>query len=134
MADHFLICGADSGVGKTMAGCALAFAFKVRGRRVGVMKPVETGCLESNGILLPSDGPALVSSASSDLPPELVSPCCYRSPLAPAAAAEADGTALPSFASLCGAYREIAARGDVTIVEDSGGLAAPSTGSTTTPT
>src|SRR5437899_2948319 len=103
---QFLIAGTDSGVGKTMVGCALAFAFKVRGMRVGVMKPVETGCLDAGGALLPRDGQALVASASSDLSLELVSPYRYRSALAPAAAAEADDAALPSFDSICRAYRE----------------------------
>ena len=44
MTSRLLITGTDTGVGKTMVGCALAFALKVRGLRVGVMKPAETGC------------------------------------------------------------------------------------------
>jgi dethiobiotin synthetase len=122
---HFLITGTDTRVGKTMLGCALAFAFKVRGMRVGVMKPVETGCAEAEGALAPSDGPALIASASSDLPIALVSPYRYRSTLPPAAAAEADNASPPNFAELCRIHRDIAARSDVTIVEDCGGLAAP---------
>ena len=122
---RFLITGTDTRVGKTMLGCALAFAFKVRGMRVGVMKPVESGCAEANGILTPSDGPALIASASSDLPIELVTPYCYRSVLPPAPAAQADGVALPSFDTICDRYRQIAARSDAILVEDCGGLAAP---------
>jgi dethiobiotin synthetase len=122
---HFLITGTDARVGKTMLGCALAFAFKVRGTRVGVMKPVETGCVEAGGVLMPADGPALIASASSDLPIALVSPYRYRATLPPAAAAEIDNASPPNFEELCRIYREIAARSDVTIVEDSGGLAAP---------
>jgi dethiobiotin synthetase len=93
--------------------------------RVGVMKPVETGCSSNTGGLVAADGAALIASASSDLPLDLVSPYRYRSPMAPVVAAEADGASLPSFATIVSAYREIAARSDVTIVEDSGGLAAP---------
>ncbi len=122
---HFLITGIGTRVGKTMLGCALAFAFKVRGMRVGVMKPVETGCVEANGALVPADGSGLIASASSDLPIDLVSPYRYRAALAPAAAAEAVNASPPSFDAICRAYREIAARSDVTIVEDCGGLAAP---------
>jgi dethiobiotin synthetase len=122
---NFLITGTDSRVGKTMVGCALAFAFKVRALRVGVMKPIETGCLSTAEGLVAADGAALIASASSDLPLELVSPYRYRSAMAPVAAAEADGASPPSFATIVRAYREIAARSDVTIVEDSGGLAAP---------
>jgi dethiobiotin synthase len=122
---RLLLTGTDTRVGKTMLGCALAFAFKVRGMRVGVMKPVETGCAEANGALVPSDGPALIASASSDLPIALVSPYRYRSTLPPAAAAEADNASPPNFNELCRIHRDIAARSDVTIVEDCGGLAAP---------
>ena len=122
---HFLVTGTDTRVGKTMFGCALAFAFKVRGIWVGVMKPIETGCAEADGVLNPSDGLSLIASASSDLPLELVTSYRYRAALPPAAAAEADGTSPPSFAAIGRAYREIASRSEVTIVEDCGGLAAP---------
>lgn len=125
MPANFLLTGTDARVGKTTVGCALAFAFKVRAMRVGVMQPVATGCAERGGGLVASDAAALLASASADLPMELVSPYRYRSSLAPAAAAEADGSSLPDFAAICRNYREIAALSDVTLVEESGGLAAP---------
>jgi dethiobiotin synthetase len=125
MALNFLISGTDVRVGKTMVGCALAFAFKVRAMRVGVMKPVQTGCPEREGMLVPEDGQSLVAAASADLRLDLVSLYRYRSALAPAAAAEVDGAAVPDFAAIERAYREIAARSDAMIVEDAGGLAAP---------
>ena len=37
------LAGTDTGVGKTFVGCALALALRARGRRVAVVKPVETG-------------------------------------------------------------------------------------------
>jgi len=49
MALNFLISGTAPRAGKTMVGCALAFASKVRAMRVGVMKPVQTGCVERDG-------------------------------------------------------------------------------------
>jgi dethiobiotin synthetase len=122
---YFLITGTDTRAGKTMLGCAVAFAFKVRGMRVGVMKPVETGCAEAAGELLARDGLALIASASSALPIELVSPYRYRAALPPAAAAAADNASPPNFDEICRGYRDIAARSDATIVEDCGGLAAP---------
>lgn len=125
MGASFLITGTNIGVGKTMVGCALAFAFKVRGMRVGVMKPIELGCGDTNGKLAPRDGPALVASASSELPLDLVSPYRYRAILEPVAAALAEGVEPPSFDAIGKAYRAIAARSDVVILEDSGGLASP---------
>ena len=40
----FFITGTDTGVGKTFFTKGLASALRQRGMRVGVMKPVETGC------------------------------------------------------------------------------------------
>jgi dethiobiotin synthetase len=125
MGPHLLISGAGGGVGKTMAGCALAFAFKVRGMRVGVMKPVQTGCAESGGAIAQEDAVSMLAAASSDLPLELACPYRYQSSLAPAAAAEADGLPQPDFNAIGRAYRGIAARSDVTLVEDACGIAAP---------
>jgi dethiobiotin synthetase len=125
MALNFLISGSGPGVGKTMVGCALAFAFKVRSMRVGVMKPVQTGCRDNEGVLAPDDAASLLAAASSDLPLERACLYRYRSALAPAAAAEVDGLAPPSLGAIERAYREILARSDVMLVEDADGLAAP---------
>ena len=125
MKPRFLISGAGGRAGKTMAGCALAFAFKVRGNRVGVMKPVQTGCAESGGALVPDDAASILAAASSDLPIDLACPYRYHSVLAPAAAASVDGLPPPDFNAIERAYREIEARSDVILVEDAGGIAAP---------
>ena len=58
--------------------------------RVGVMKPVETGCAEVGGELQALDANALALAAGSQLPADLICPYRYRSPLAPLAAADAD--------------------------------------------
>ena len=124
MASRFLITGTEPGVGKTMVGCALAFAFKVRALRVGVMKPIETGCTEQAGTLVAEDAAALVAAASSELLPALVCQFRYRSDLAPIAAAETDGLAPPEFDRIEKAAREVIAASDVVLIEDCGGLAA----------
>src|SRR5580704_19451038 len=90
MKSRLLITGTDTGVGKTMVVCALSFALKVRGLRVGVMKPAETGCHEDADGLRPDDAIALRASASAIHPLEMICPYRYRLPLAPAAAAEID--------------------------------------------
>jgi dethiobiotin synthetase len=120
----FMLSGTGRGAGRTTVGCALAFAFKVRGLRVGVMKPTATGCVERDGALAADDAAALLAAASSDLPLDLVSPYRYRAPLAPLDAARADGVAPPDFAAIDRALREIASQNDVVIVEDTHGLAA----------
>jgi dethiobiotin synthetase len=125
MALRFLISGTDLGVGKTMVGCALAFAFKVRGLKTGIMKPIETGCVERDGHLIAADAASLAAAASSDLPPHMVCQFRYRSNLAPAAAAAVYNATPPDFATIAAAAREVIARYQVVLIEECGGLAAP---------
>ena len=124
MAQRFIISGTGPGAGRTTVGCALAFAFKVRARRVGVMKPAATGCVERDGVLAADDAAALLAGASSDLPLELASPYRYRSARAPLDAARADGTAPPDYAAIDRALRQIESQSDAVIVEDTYGLEA----------
>jgi dethiobiotin synthetase len=119
-----MLSGTGPGGGRTTVGCALAFAFKVRGLRVGVMKPAATGCVERDGAIAADDAMALIAAASSDLSLDLAAPYRYRSPLAPLDAARADGVAPPDFARIDRALREIESRSDIVIVEDTHGIAA----------
>ncbi len=120
------ITGTDVGrVGKTLIGCALAFAAHSRGLRVGVMKPIETGCREVAGVgesavlesLESKDARGLAYASACDLPLELICPYRYRSRLAPPAAAAADQVGPPDLVEIAEAYRKIAARSDFVIVE-----------------
>jgi dethiobiotin synthetase len=114
MALRFLISGTNPGCGKTMAGCALAFAFKVRGMRVGVMKPVAIGSGEHDAAALQA-----ASSSADDL--ELISPYRFHS-----AVSLYDGSgATPDRGRIQKIYREIAARSDVMVVEEAESIAAP---------
>jgi dethiobiotin synthetase len=123
MGRRFLITGTDSRVGKTTVGCALGFAFRARGMRVGVMKPVETGCANVGGELQALDASALALAAGSQLPIELICPYRYRSPLAPPAAADADHLPPPNLANIARCFHEIAAQNDAVLAESAGGLA-----------
>jgi len=125
MALSFLISGTGPRSGKTTVGVALAFAFKVRAMRVGVMKPVQTGCVERDGMPPADDAAAMLAAASSDLPPDLACLYRYRSALPPAAAAEADGAPLPDWARIEQAGRDVISHSDATLIEDTEGLAAP---------
>jgi dethiobiotin synthetase len=96
-----MIVGTGAGVGKTTVGCALGFAMRARGMRVGVMKPVDT--LESQ------DAQALALAVGSIMPMELICPYRYSSTPAPAAA--------PDFAHIAQCLYEISAQNDVVLVE-----------------
>ena len=124
---RWLISGTGTGVGKTTLGCALAAALRTRGLRVGVMKPAETGCSEEGGGLVAADAMMLRAAAASSLAPELICPYRYRSPLAPAAAAERDGLPAVNFGRLADSFEQIAAQSDCVLVEGAGGLAVPIT-------
>src|SRR5271168_1155654 len=103
MARGIFITGTDEAVGKTLIGCALAFAAHARGLRVGVMKPIDTGRREISGILESDDARGLGYAAACDLPIDLICPYRYRSPLPPPAAAEADNVAPPDLLEVAAA-------------------------------
>ncbi len=89
------------------------------------MKPVETGCAEVGGELDALDANALALAAGSQLPAELICPYRYRSPLAPAAAADAYHLPPPNLDNIARCFHEIAAQNDAVLVESAGGLATP---------
>jgi dethiobiotin synthetase len=130
MGRNYLITGTDVEVGKTTVGCALGFAFKARGMRVGVMKPVETGCARVEGVLDPVDARALALASSCTLPLELICPYRYAAALAPAAAAQIERSVAPDISNIVRSFREIAAVSDVVLVESAGGISVPITWST----
>jgi dethiobiotin synthetase len=100
---RFVITGTGAGVGKTTIGCALGFAMRARGLRVGVMKPVDT--LESK------DAQALALAVGSTMLMDLI--CPYRYSSTPASA---DATHLAHIAEC---FSEIAAQTDVMLIESS---------------
>jgi dethiobiotin synthetase len=100
MARGFLITGTGARVGKTTVGCALGFAMRARGIRVGVMKPSDTA--ESQ------DAQALALAVSSTLPIELICPYRHSSTLA---------TAEVEFAHIAQCFDQIASQNDVVLVE-----------------
>jgi dethiobiotin synthetase len=106
----FLITGTGARVGKTTVGCALGFAMRARGLRVGVMKPIDS--LESQ------DVDALALAVGSTIPPELL--CPYRG-RATSALADTD------LAHIAQCFNQIAAQNDVVLVESAGTIETPIT-------
>lgn len=119
-----LITGTDTGAGKTFLACALAAFLSADGKRVGVMKPVETGCALRNGRLYPEDALRLRQFSGSSIPLELVCPYRFAPPVAPVVAAEMAGGIIEK-ERLVASYRRIAGRHDLTLVEGAGGLLVP---------
>ena len=120
-----LVTGTDTGVGKTFVACALAHALRARGRRVGVVKPVETG-VEGE----PGDARALADAARDPSPLDDICPYRLRAPLAPSVAAAREGVTIDVDAIVALILRR-ATTVDVLLVEGAGGLLVPISGTTT---
>ena len=120
-----LVTGTDTGVGKTFVTCALALALRARGRRVGVVKPVETGVDGE-----PDDARRLATAAGDTSPLDDVCPYRFRAPLAPSVAAACEGRAI-DLDRLVQLITRRARTVDVLLVEGAGGLLVPIAGATT---
>ncbi len=123
MSRGYLVTGTDTGIGKTLVGCALAAAL-ARHERVAVLKPAETGCREERGELLPDDAVRLRDAAGSQAPLDLVCPFRYPEPLAPSLAAERAGRPIV-IERIRECFAELRASADVVLVESAGGLLVP---------
>src|SRR5688572_30776531 len=84
------------------------------------MKPVETGCEN----MPPADAELLARAAGVSDPLELVCPVRFREPLAPAVAAEHEGTHV-DLELIQRSFAELARRHEVVLVEGAGGLGVP---------
>ena len=124
MAKGIFITGTDTGVGKTFFACRLAALLRGFGYRVGVMKPVESGCAEREGKLFPEDAIRLKEASASQDPLDKICPYQLREPLAPSVAAQRQGITL-GIDRLMDVYHEISATHDITLVEGAGGLMVP---------
>jgi dethiobiotin synthetase len=118
------ITGTDTGIGKTEISSALVRILHARGCRVGVMKPVASGCGIKDGRLISIDTLRLMAAAQCDDDPETVTPMAYRSPLAPAAAAREENTPF-DIVKVLSAWDRLRAKHEFVVVEGVGGLLAP---------
>ena len=117
------ITGTDTGVGKTFVARGIVSALRAQGRRVGVMKPVETGC--GGGLTRrPADALALRSAAGSKVSLDHICPYRLDAPLAPDVAARLENVRIDPQVILA-AFRVIDADHDLTLVEGAGGLLVP---------
>ncbi len=125
MKPGIFITGTDTGVGKTVVAAGLALALRARGMKVGVMKPVATGCRGNGGGLISDDAVYLWEAAENEYP-YLTNPFRFRNPLAPHVAAGLEKREI-DLKKIHDAYRELQKHYDFIIVEGIGGLLVPIT-------
>ncbi len=123
MAKGIFIVGTDTGVGKTVVSAGLALTLRDRGIRVGVMKPVATGCVGANRRLISHDAVYLFEAAQNEYAP-LTSPVRFRNPVAPSVA-EIYEQPKVDVNNIRAAYQKLSEIYDYVIVEGIGGLMVP---------
>jgi dethiobiotin synthetase len=120
----FFVTGTDTDVGKTLVTCALLHAYAARGARVVGMKPVAAGAHQANDGLVNEDVERIRAAGNVSAPHALVNPYCFVPPIAPHIAAHEAGVEI-ELGRIELAYRDLAQRADVTIVEGAGGFMVP---------
>ncbi len=114
------VTGTDTGVGKTVVAAGIARLLYRRGLKIGVLKPVETGCEPGRA----ADGALLAEAAGlADDAVAATVPITYRQPLAPLVAARQEGRPI-DLDRLDAAWQSLAGH-DWVIVEGAGGLSVP---------
>jgi dethiobiotin synthetase len=118
------VTGTDTGIGKTLASCALLHALRGRGLRVAGMKPVASGCARIAGEWRNEDALAWQGAGDAGLAYADINPFALEHPLAPELAARDAGIAV-ELQPILDAYARLAACADALVVEGVGGWAAP---------
>lgn len=118
--------GTDTGVGKTFVTACIARILRRSGLRVGVYKPVASGCVWRGEQLVSDDALVLWDAAGRLGELEAVCPQRFAAPLAPPLAAAAEGRAVDA-ALLRTGLQHWLDRTDVVLVEGAGGLMSPVT-------
>ncbi len=126
MSRGFIITGTDTEVGKTVITAGLAAVLRERGRDVGVMKPIATGCVRRREGLVSEDAEFLAQAADAVEPLEEIAPICLAEPLAPTVAAARAGARV-DLDPMWRAWRRLRAAHDVMLVEGIGGILCPVT-------
>ena len=124
MARGLFITGTGTGVGKTYVTALIARALRAAKVRVGVYKPVASGCETRDGSLVSPDAVALWEEAGRPGSLERVCPQMFAAPLAPHLAARAEGRRVDPKLLRAGLeyWRETS---EVVLVEGAGGLMSP---------
>jgi dethiobiotin synthetase len=120
------VTGTDTGIGKTYVTACIARDLRRSGLRVGVYKPVASGCVWRDGQLVSDDALVLWDAAGRFGELDAVCPQRFAAPLAPALAAAEEGRVVDADLLRAGLQPWLDGA-DVVLVEGAGGLMSPVT-------
>lgn len=118
------VTGTDTGIGKTVASCALLHAARARGIRATGMKPVASGCERNAGAWHNADALALIAASATMLDYARHNPFALPAATAPQLAARDAGIEV-TLRPVLDAFKALSRQADVVVVEGVGGWAAP---------
>jgi dethiobiotin synthetase len=118
------VTGTDTGVGKTWIAAGLTAVLRRWGLSAGYFKPVQSGCPEEEGRLIPTDARFARELAGLGEPLELLTPITLRLPLAPGVAAAREGVRV-DLNRIALAWEELGSRYDLLVTDGAGGLYVP---------
>jgi len=118
------ITGTDTAVGKTLIAGTIARILSDDGLKVGVFKPVATGCKHRWEGLVSDDIRFLANCANSNLALPTMNPVAYVTDAAVVVGAARENKPV-SFESIAAGYKEVCEESEVVIVEGIGGVREP---------
>ena len=121
------ITGTDTDVGKTWVAAGLTAAMRQQGVKAVYFKPIQSGCPEADGHLVPTDADFARRLAGLTEPLNVLTPIALRLPLAPGVAAAQAGVTV-DLERIAAGLRDLAGRYDFFVVEGAGGLYVPLVG------
>ncbi|HAL45453.1 MAG: dethiobiotin synthase [Planctomycetes bacterium GWF2_42_9] len=120
------ITATDTGAGKTLISGVVAKLISQQGKKVGVFKPIATGCRTVKGKLISEDAEFLKYCCNSELALDVITPIRYKIPAAPLACEKAEKKKV-NLSTLFNAYEQICRNSDFVVVEGIGGVKVPIT-------
>lgn len=124
MSRGFYVTGTDTSAGKTVAAVALLHALRAHGHSAVGMKPVASGCVQTERGWRNEDALALQAASVPGGAYALVNPFALPAATAPQIAAAVAGISV-TLAPIVAAYEALAASADSVVVEGVGGWLAP---------
>ncbi|MBL7215094.1 MAG: dethiobiotin synthase [Phycisphaerae bacterium] len=120
------ITGTDTGVGKSLITGGIAAVLRRQGLKVGVFKPIASGCRHDREGLVSDDTEFLAMCADADYPLTVITPVTYKTPAAPVTCAQIEGHSV-DYEAIATAYKYLCENCDVVLVEGIGGALVPIT-------